>query len=48
MSINDYFEVEGEDAFRHREAEMLERLLKMKRPSSPLEAGLWSTSQCAL
>ena len=28
MSINDYFAVEGEAAFRHREAEMLERLLK--------------------
>ena len=28
MSINDYFEAEGEDAFRHREAEMLERLLE--------------------
>ena len=28
MSINDYFEVEGEAAFRRREAEMLERLLE--------------------
>ena len=28
MSINDYFAVEGEAAFRRREAEMLERLLK--------------------
>ena len=36
MSINDYFAVEGEAAFRRREAEMLERLLFL------LEAGLWS------
>ena len=28
MSINDYFAVEGEAAFRRREAEMLERLLE--------------------
>ena len=28
MSINDYFEAEGEAAFRHREAKMLERLLE--------------------
>lgn len=28
MSINDYFSVEGEAAFRRREAEMLERLLE--------------------
>ena len=42
MSINDYFAVEGEAAFRRREAEMLERYWKMKRPSSPLEVGLWS------
>ena len=42
MSINDYFEAEGEAAFRHREAKMLERLLEMKQPSFLLEAGLWS------
>ena len=42
MSINDYFAVEGEAAFRRREAEMLERLLEMKLPLFLLEVGLWS------
>ena len=38
MSINDYFAVEGEAAFRRREAVYW----KMKRPSFPPEVGLSS------
>ena len=41
MSINDYFAVEGEAAFRRREAEMLERCWKGGR-ISPEVAGLSS------
>ena len=42
MSINDYFAVEGEAAFRRREAEMLERLLENEAAIISPEAGLWS------
>ena len=42
MSINDYFAVEGEAAFRRREAEMLERLLENEAAIISLEAGLSS------
>ena len=42
MSINDYFAVEGEAAFRRREAEMLERLLENEAAIISLEEGLWS------
>ena len=42
MSINDYFAVEGEAAFRRREAEMLERLLENEAAIISLVAGLSS------
>ena len=42
MSINDYFAVEGEAAFRRREAEMLERLLENEAAIISPEVGLWS------
>ena len=50
MSINDYFAVEGEAAFRRREAEMLERLLENEAAIISLEEGLWSIliTVCAL